>query len=221
MTDGHDPAPTENTNRATIASYERAAQTYADLTSTHPTPAMAALLDEVAARTPPGAHVLELGSGTGRDATALEQRGLHVRRTDGTQAFVDLMRASGQAADRLDLVTDDFGGPYDAVVAFAVLLHLTRDELRDALSKAAAATRPGGILAFTVKEGDGDGWTTERLDVARHFTYWRAPELRAVIDGSPWTLLSLDHVDGAREPWLYVLAASEQPGVAPDREPQP
>ena len=47
----------------------------------------------------PGARVLEIGSGSGRDARALEEGGLSVRRTDITPAFVHLLRDGGHEAD--------------------------------------------------------------------------------------------------------------------------
>ena len=46
-----------------------------------------------------GARVLEVGSGPGRDARALEEAGLSVRRTDITPAFVRMLRADGFEAD--------------------------------------------------------------------------------------------------------------------------
>ncbi len=73
--------------------------------------------------------MLEIGSATGRDAAVLEARGLKVRRTDATPAFVDRLRADGVAADVLNVITDELGGPWDAIYAGAVFLHLNVLEL--------------------------------------------------------------------------------------------
>jgi hypothetical protein len=35
-----------------------------------------------------------------------------------------------------------------------------------------------GVLAFTVKEGDGAAWSDAKLGLPRHFTYWRAQAVR-------------------------------------------
>src|SRR4051794_9457834 len=119
---------------ATIAAYQADAAAYAA-----GAPAMSEEvlrdLEEFADLVGAGGRVLEVGSGPGRDALELEARGLVVRRTDITPAFVDLMRADGHDADVLDPLVDDLGGPYDGVWASAVLLHLARDEMDQVLGR--------------------------------------------------------------------------------------
>jgi SAM-dependent methyltransferase len=155
----------------------------------------------------PGGRVLEIGSGGGHDARALEEGGLVVRRTDVTPAFVDLMRAEGYDADLLDPRVDDLGGPYDGVWANAVLLHLARDEMPVVLARLAAVTRPGGTLYLSLKEGDGEAWSTHgHVSAPRHFTYWREQPLRDALTDAGWEVVVLRHTEGRREPWLEVFA---------------
>jgi SAM-dependent methyltransferase len=187
----------------TIASYDAAAATYAAQTAT-PSPAVTAWLDRVADAIGSG-HVLELGSGPGHDADRLEARGLRVSRTDATPAFVTMLRAAGHEARPLDMRRDDLGGPYDAVLADAVLLHLDRTQFADLLARARAAV-VDGVLAFTIKEGDGDEWHERKLGLPRHFTYWREPAVRGVLARTGWDVVDLEHVDGTIEAWLYVIA---------------
>lgn len=203
--------PPESPGDVTLASYEAGTQRYLDH-STPPGPLVRAYLDEVARRVGDG-RVLELGSGPGHDADHLESRGVRVLRTDATAAFVERLRAAGHDARLLDVRTDDLGGPYVGVLADAVLLHLTREELDDVLARARRATRAGGVLAFTVKEGDGEGWSHAELDLPRHFTYWREPGLRAALERAGWHVRSLERVAGRRERvagrregWLFVIA---------------
>lgn len=197
-------------NEVTLRTYQAAAAQYRAQTST-PAGALLDFLDRLAVLAPAGARVLELGSGPGLGAELLEQRGFAVTRTDGTPAFVEMMRADGHEAQLLDIRTDEFGGAYDAVVADAVLLHLTRTDFALALCKARAAVRDGGLLAITLKEGDGDEWHTRKLGLPRYFTYWREPELRAELTAAGWAVEWLGHVAGQLEPWLHVLARSDSP----------
>lgn len=158
--------------------------------------------------------VLELGSGPGADAIHLEGRGLHVIRTDGAHAFVARLREGGHDAQVLDIRVDEFGGPYDGVLADAVLLHLTREEFVGVLRRARRAVRPQGVLAFTLKEGDGEGWSHAKLGLPRHFTYWRETGVREALADSGWHCLWLSHVAGQREPWIFVIAAaSDSPSL--------
>ncbi|HEY3758511.1 MAG TPA: class I SAM-dependent methyltransferase [Solirubrobacteraceae bacterium] len=167
--------------------------------------AFVAFLDTFAALAGDGC-VLELGSGPGRDADYLEGKGLRVIRTDAAASFVEMMRAAGHDARQLDVRTDDFGGPHNAVLADAVLLHLTRRQLEDVLRRLRAAIRDGGLLAFTVKQGTGEGWTTEKLGRPRYFVYWQEDALREVLSRTGWTVSSLEHSAGPTDDWLQVIA---------------
>lgn len=188
-------------NQRTLAAYEQAADLYRSLAPPEPGPDIVAFLEEIVARIPSG-QVLEVGSGPGIDARWLESRGLRVTRTDATAAFVEFMRADGLTAQHLNVVTDDLGGPYDAIYAGAVLLHLPTNDFASVLGKARAAARN---LAFTVKEGDGEEWTTVRLGVPRWFRYWREAPLRAALEAAGWRVEILRHVQGRRDDWLQVL----------------
>lgn len=189
---------------ATLAAYQAGAEQYLKAT-TRPGPAVIAYLDRLAGLVGNG-HVLEIGSGPGWDADYLESRGVRVTRTDAAPAFVDLLRATGHDARRLDVRFDPLGGPYQAVLANAVLLHLSRPQLEDVVRRAARAVVGGGVLGFTLKEGDGAAWSKDKLAVPRHFTYWREPAVREVLVRTGWSAVSVDHVAGRKEPWLYVLA---------------
>jgi len=188
----------------TLASYEAGVDDY--LAASGPRdPAVKALLARVADRVP-GGTVLEVGSGPGLDALRMEALGLVVVRTDGATAFVDRMRADGHDARLLDIRSDALGGPFDAIVAIAVLLHLDREEFAQFLERALRALRPGGAIAFTLKEGDGDAWSHAKLGLPRHFTYWRADAVRVALERAGWASISIEHVDGRTEPWLVVFA---------------
>ncbi len=200
------------TKRVTVASYDESAESYRDHA-----PALSdevrRALDTFVAALPDGARVLEVGSGAGRDAAALEERGLSVRRTDITPGFVRLLRAGGHEADVVDPLTDDLAdpgreGPYDGVWASASLLHVRREDLPDVLVNLAASTRRGGALHLAVKEGDGARFSTHgNIAGPRHFTFWREPALREVLAAAGWDVVEVTRSPGQRgETWLDVAA---------------
>jgi SAM-dependent methyltransferase len=198
---------------ATRAAYDRDAASYRDGTIELPDTVREAL-DAFAAAVGAGGRVLEIGSGPGRDARELEARGVSVRRTDVTPAFVELMRAEGHPADVLDPLTDDLadperpGLPYDGVWANACLLHVNRDDLPVLLRRVGEATRPGGPIAVSVKEGDGEGWVQHgHVSAPRHFVYWREGPLRELLEGAGWQVLAVRRQEGLRgEHWLELSA---------------
>ena len=197
---------------ATLAAYQSRVQEYLR-GSPWPFPELLAFLDRFARLAGQG-PVLEIGSGPGRDADYLENRGVRVIRTDATPAFVSLMRDAGHDARLLDARTDPLGGPYQGILANAVLLHLSRDQFEDLLRRARTATVPGGVLAFTLKEGDGHAWTEHKLGLPRHFTYWREPAVRAALHRAGWPDASIKHL-ASGEGWLHVLARTST-ATAPD-----
>jgi SAM-dependent methyltransferase len=192
---------------ATLAAYQSRAQEYLR-GSARPAPELTAFLDRFAGLARPG-PVLEIGSGPGWDAGYLESQGIRVNRTDATPAFVSLLRAAGHEARLLDARADPLGGPYQGILANAVLHHLNRDQFEDVLRRARTAVVAGGVLGFTVKEGDGAAWSEHKLGLPRHFTYWREPAVRAALQRAGWPGASIEHVVGP-DRWLYVLAWSVQ-----------
>lgn len=157
-------------------------------------------------------RILEIGSGGGRDARALESRGLSVRRTDITPAFIEILRAQGHAADLLDPLTDDLrdprnpAEPYDGVWAQACLMHVAREHLGTVLTRLAEVTKPAGLLFVSVTEGDGDRPATGRAGVRYHQTDWREAPLRAVVEASGWAIDEVTSTQGKTAPFLNVLA---------------
>lgn len=192
----------------TIAAYQAGASAYAQARSTLPEPIQEAvwlfanLLGD-------SGRVLEVGSGGGRDALALERAGLSVDRSDITPAFVDLLRADGHQARVLDPLVDDLGTGYDGVWAQACLLHVDRGDLSVVLTRLAGATRDRGVLYLSLKEGDGEAWSTHgAIEAPRRFTYWREPALREVLEASGWAVFQdIGHRHNDKgDDWLEVLA---------------
>jgi protein-L-isoaspartate O-methyltransferase len=198
---------------ATVRAYDDSAADYGVDVADMPANVQAAI-EGFAARLRPGARVLEIGSGSGRDAVALESAGLSVRRTDITPAFVRRLQDAGHAADVVDPAFDDLsdpdepGTPYAGVWANASLLHLDRDTFPLVLSRLADATEPGGVLFAAVKEGDGEDWSIHgNVTAPRFFTYWREEPLRSAADGAGWRVEHMERGTGERgEGWLQVTA---------------
>lgn len=153
-------------SQRTVSSYEEFAVEYDKLIDETPPPDVQGALRRMVALIPQGGDALEIGSGPGRDADFVETLGARVRRTDGTQAFLDIQAARGKHCELLNFVTDALGGPYDAVLALCTLIHVERSCTDFVLSKIAEALRPGGAFLVSMREGDGE--TSGRY----HMTYW-------------------------------------------------
>lgn len=143
-------------SRQVIDMYEAYANRYDEIVGTEPIERVQAALKRLATEVGTGSQALEIGSGAGREADLLEDLGMHVRRTDATQRFLDIQAARGKKAELLDVVTDPLGGPYDAVVALCVLFYVRRTEIGDVLGRIAQSLRPGGAFLVSMRHGDGE-----------------------------------------------------------------
>lgn len=199
-----------DSNDKTIQAYESHVQDYIDGTPTTVDGVVKDWIDEATSQLALDAKILEFGSAFGRDATYLQNQGLSVECTDATQAFVDLLIQKGFNARQLNAITDDLGGPYDLVLANAVLLHFTRDEVKQVLAKVLAALKPGGTFAFTVKQGEGEMWEDEsgKLHAPRYFCFWTADQLQPVVEQAGFAEVKITGDQATRNDtkWLQVIA---------------
>jgi SAM-dependent methyltransferase len=192
-----------------LQTYEEHARTYIDTLPDEAMPSLLEWIDEALAGLDGSARILEIGSGPGRDADYIETKGYEVQRTDAAQAFIAHLQSQGHPARMLNILTDDIEGIYDLIFADAVLLHFTPDEVRQVLAKILAALRPGGRFAFSVKIGEGEEFTSRKLDSPRYFHYWLLPDLREILTGQGFTVVKASECADNRNDrpnWLYLIA---------------
>ncbi|ANN59530.1 methyltransferase type 12 [Mesorhizobium loti NZP2037] len=188
-------------SRQTISAYEDYADRYDAIVRHVPNEREQASLKRLVAIAGTSGRVLEVGSGAGYDADFLEGLGVKVRRTDATKRFLELQAARGKHGELLDLLTDDLGGPYDAVLALAVLIHVPRDQTDQVLVKIAGSLRPGGALLVSMRNGDGE--TSGNY----HTVLWRRDDFAARLEAAGLILLRDDfNVGRNSEEWNTFLA---------------
>lgn len=185
----------------TLAFYAAEAPVYAASGPDGASRDLAAFLDRLA----PGARILELGCGGGRDAAAMLARGFDVDPTDGVAAMAARAEARiGRPVRVLRFEELDAVEAYDAVWAHASLLHVPRLALPAVLAAVHRALRPGGLHFASYKIGAAEG----RDRFGRYFNYPSRDELAvAYARAGAWEVLATDErlgggYDGRQGPWL-------------------
>jgi SAM-dependent methyltransferase len=164
-------------------------------------------LAPLAARLKPGATVLDVGCGSGRDLLWLKNRGFEVT---GFERSVPLARLAKETTGGRIVVADfetyDFSRlSMDAILMVGALVHLPGNRVPAVLNSIASALKANGKMLLTLKKGAGPATDPH----GRVFTLWRDNDLRKMFER-----LELDVVDffqqssntGSGEIWLgYVL----------------
>lgn len=160
-------------------------------------------------RLTPGARVLELGCGGGRDSEAMLAAGFDVLPTDGVpevarQAEMRLGRPV--QVMRFDEMT--FENEFDAVFANASLLHVPRSALAGVLEMVHRALRPGGIHFANFKAGGTEG----RDEHGRYFNFLSHEQMLTFYErGGRWEVIeSTEYMGGGYQhgqiPWVSITA---------------
>ena len=157
----------------------------------------------------PGGTILELGTGSGRDARAMLDAGFVVDATDGSaELAVIASERLGQPVRVLlfqDLAASE---AYDGIYASASLLHVPREQLPDVLERVWTALKPGGVVWASFKSGNAEGHD----DLGRYYNYFSAGELVQLWNAAgQWSAVSVEGwlgsgYDGKPTHWVAISA---------------
>lgn len=171
-----------------------------------------ALLGQVRAfLPPPPAHVLDIGTGPGRDAAGLARLGYDVTAVDPVSEFIDHAKCRYTDLDvdwRRDalpaLASLNCGPVFEVVTLQAVWMHLDETERQGAMARLAELTAPGGVVMMSLRHGpvpqgrrmfDVSGEDTIRLGAQHGFSALNClegqPSLRPGKEDVSWTRLVL------------------------------
>lgn len=132
-------------------------------------------------RLTPGAHILDLGCGDGRDAQHMEQRGFDVDAADGVAKMVELASRRLKKPARQMLFSQLTAvDSYDAIWANASLQHAPAKELPNHLLRVYRALKPSGWHFSSYKGGEGG----KRDQEGRFFSFISAEDLAEAYDSA-------------------------------------
>ncbi|MGW1891894.1 class I SAM-dependent methyltransferase [Streptomyces sp. NPDC002004] len=120
--------------------------------------------DVIAAAVPPGAHILELGSGVGRMTHPLLERGFAVTAVDESQEMLDRVRGARTICGPIEKL--DLGETFDVVMLASFLVHAGDVRVRQGLLDTCRrhVAHDGCVLIQREGEGYHTNVPRERID---------------------------------------------------------
>jgi 2-polyprenyl-3-methyl-5-hydroxy-6-metoxy-1,4-benzoquinol methylase len=153
-------------------------------------------LQEMIARLPKAARVLDLGCGAGVPvACRLAEQGFRVVGIDGSARQIELARRNVPAAEFIhgDMTAVSFRPrSFDAVAAFYSITHVPREEHAALLRRIARWLKPHGLFIASLGAGECVDWMGEWLGAEMFFSHYDATTYRQLVREAG---LRIDHAE--------------------------
>lgn len=201
----------ENPSDKTIETYRQNFDKYVERTPAEPSGEFKEWMDSFASHIPKDGIILEIGSASGRDARYFADKGFKVVCTDIIPEALQKLSDEGFETAEFDFRNEpnpEWAGKFDGFFANAVLLHAPPDVFENALRNVAVVLKENGVAAFSLKTGEGEEITLQKMDAPRYFRYHTEPEIREILSRLPFELISLSHAD--QEKWLHVVMKNKK-----------
>ncbi len=158
----------------------------------------------------PGARLLDLGCGSGRDAAWLTARGASVIGADLSAGMLALARAAipGRLV-QLDMRRLPFAnGAFAGVWGMASLLHLPKVDIVGALREIRRVLVPDGGLVLGLQVGSEEGWEESPYDTAvqRYFARYQPEEIAALLTATGFYVRQRGETQERQKHWVQCFA---------------
>lgn len=155
----------------------------------------------------PKGRVIEIGAGGGRDARELMKAGYEYLGTDISKGLLKAAQENNPKAKFVLKSVYDLDFPensFDGFWACAVLLHIPKSRIKEALTQLHKVTKPSGVGFISVKKGHGERFTIEPPpDGKRFFAYYSLKEFEGELLKNGFEILhSEERRKTARTTWL-------------------
>jgi len=190
----------------TIQTYQQNFAKYVERTPAVVSGEFKVWLDSFLSQIPKHGSIFEVGSAAGRDARYLLARGYKVFCADVIPDALQELSSEGfetAVFDFRDMPKKSWLGKFDAFFANAVFLHAPQAVFETALKNTIAVLKKGGHGAFTLKAGEGEEITSNKMDAPRYFRYHTESEVREILSKFPLDVVDISHLEQGK--WLHVI----------------
>jgi SAM-dependent methyltransferase len=171
--------------------------------------------DHLVSLLPKNASILDVGCGGGHKVKYLSDKEFKVTGIDFSEEMIEHAqkyepRATFKVLDIYDL--DSMKEKFDCVFAQAVLLHIPKSKILEALAKFKKVAKPNGLVYVAVKEVKSDGIeekvVTENdygYDYERFFSFFNQEELRKDFEKVGLEVVWENVANSGKTNWLQII----------------
>jgi ubiquinone/menaquinone biosynthesis C-methylase UbiE len=135
--------------------------------------------------------ILDVGSGPGRDALILKEKGLEVTCLDASEEMVKICSEKG-----LQAIVGDFNNlpfpdnSFDGVWSYTALLHIPKSEIQIPIQEIKRVLKSGGLFGLGLIEGEGEIYKeTAGVNLPRLFSFYKEEEIKNLLKENGFELL--------------------------------
>ncbi|HZP55437.1 MAG TPA: class I SAM-dependent methyltransferase [Candidatus Saccharimonadales bacterium] len=156
----------------------------------------------------PKGSVLEVGAGGGQHAKKLIDLGYKYTGTDISEELLKIAHnyLPGQKFLLQSVYDLNFNEKFDGFWAAAILLHVPKERMDEALSRIKSVVKHGGVGFISLIEGNGEGVRYEDFEGQKHkrfFSFWRMAEFEKVLEKNGYKLVDFSsRPKSSTENWL-------------------
>jgi len=188
-------------------SYNRIAAAY--LSSRRRDSPDVALLDDLVARLPPRARVLDAGCGAGVPIAQQLAARANVVGVDFAEVQLGLARHHVPTGLWVcaDLVALPFAeASFDAVCSYYAVIHIPREEHAGVLGGFARVLRSGGLALICLGAADLPTWTEQYHDAPMYWSHYDAATSLSLVETAGFEVMSHRRIADGSSGHLFVLA---------------
>ncbi|MCZ8517621.1 class I SAM-dependent methyltransferase [Paenibacillus filicis] len=129
-------------------------------------------------------NLLEIGSGTGKDAKVFSDQGYEVTCIDLSSEMIRFCKEQGLHAKVMDFYELEFlDDSFDAVYALNCLLHVPNDDMEKVLKEIKRVLKPDGVFYLGLYGGkDTEGiWEEDWCDPKRFFAFRSEETIQSIV----------------------------------------
>lgn len=153
-------------------------------------------------------RILDVGSGPGRDAIIIQNKGLEVICLDASEAMIKLCKEKGLKAILGDFNKIPFKKKsFDGVWAYTSLLHIQKSEVSQSLQEIKRVLKNEGILGLGLIEGETEEFKeSSGVNMPRWFSFYTKREIEVLLEKNGFEVVYFESFKPKTKNYLNFIA---------------